>query len=168
MCTQTLVGPGDLQHAARAEVRRILEQSKGDPVQQSASLHRRLAELGQLRDGEADALTKLAKLGTAAGDGTADATSAYLESRAVLDGLFASGTASPLALAIASSAVGSYDVQPSSDGAGTVVFAKSNGSWEHRGAAAGAIIGLAFGPEGSLIGGAIGGVVGAIVDDCKK
>ena len=168
MCTHTLVGPGDLQHAARTEVRRILEQSKGDPVEQSAALHRRLVELGHLREDEAQALTRLAKLSTAAGEGKADATAAYLESRAVLDGLFATGTASPLALAVASSAVGSYEVQPSPDGSGTVVFAKSNGSWEHRGAAAGAIIGGAFGPEGALIGGAIGGVVGAIVDDCKK
>lgn len=160
------VGVGDLQHALRAEIGRILKETKGDALAQTRLLHQRLRGLDLLKDGEAETLSRLAEISSETGTGKNGARAAYFEARDLYNTMLASGDASPLALVIASSSVGSYTIAEDPDGSGTVVFAKSKGNWEHRGAAAGAIIGSAWGPEGALIGGAIGGLVGAAVDEC--
>ena len=162
------VGVSDLQHAARAEIGRIIKETKGDPLAQSKLLLGRLRELGLLKDTEVRALTRLAETGHQAGLAKGDAKKAYFESRDVYNTLLAGGDASPVALVIASSAVGSYTITEDPGGSGTVVFKKSSGDWEGRGTAAGAIIGSAWGPLGAAIGGAVGGVVGHAVDECTK
>jgi hypothetical protein len=160
------VGVGDLQHAMRAEVERILkEPNGGDPVAQTKLLYRRLQELDLLHDREVESLSKLTELSSEASNGKRSAQAAYFESRGHYNHMLASGNASPLALVLASSAIGSYTITEGGDG--TVVIAKS-ADWEHRGAAAGAAIGSVWGPGGALIGGAVGGLVGAAVDECKK
>lgn len=83
------------------------------------------------------------------------------------NGLLAKGDTGPVALTLAAGAVGSYEPVPGDDGA-TVVYAKSNRSYQGILGGAGAIIGGAIGgAPGASIGGAIGGVIGTIVDDCK-
>jgi hypothetical protein len=161
------VGVSDLQHAARTEVKRIIEETKGDALAQTKLLVKRLRELDFLTNSEVEPVVRLAELGHQAGIGETSATEAYLESRRLYDELLASGKASPVALVLASSAVGSYSTAEASDGSGSVIFAKRSNDWEHRGAAAGAIIGGAIGGvAGAAIGGAVGGIVGAAVDEC--
>ncbi len=87
--------------------------------------------------------------------------------RGVYDELLRRGDTGPVALALAAGTVGSYEVVPGEDGT-TVVYAKSNRSYQGILGGAGAIIGGAIGgSQGAAIGGAIGGVIGTIVDDCK-
>ncbi len=162
------VGVGDLQHAMRAEIERILTETKGDPLAETRVLHHRLRELGLVTDHEVEVLTRLAETGSEAAAGRRRPQEAYFTARGLYNGLLAGGDASPVALVIASSSVGSYTMTSGEDGSGTVVFAKSAGEWEHRGAAAGAIIGSLWGTGGAAVGGAIGGLVGAAVDHCTK
>jgi hypothetical protein len=162
------IGAGDLQHAMRAEVDRILKETKGDALAQTKLLHHRLRELELIEDHELETLSRLAELASESARGERSAQAAHLEARDLYNRMLASRSPSPVAVAIASSSVGSYTVTESPDGAGTVVYAKSNGEWEHRGAAAGAVIGSLWGPGGAAVGGAIGGLVGAAVDHCTK
>jgi hypothetical protein len=95
------------------------------------------------------------------------ATEAYLETRDLYNDLLAGGGASPVALALASSSVGSYSISQDSDGSKTIVMAKTS-TWEDRGGKAGTLIGAAVGGvTGAVIGGVVGGLVGAVVDECK-
>jgi hypothetical protein len=162
------VGVSDLQHAARAEIDRILKETKGDELAQSKLLIARMRELNLITDAEVAAVSRLAEVGFEAGAGKRSAREAYFESRDLYNKLLAGGEASPVALVLASSAVGSYSITENPDGSGVVVFAKSGGNWEGRGAAAGAIIGSLWGPGGAAVGGAVGGLVGAAVDSCTK
>lgn len=159
------VGASDLQHAIRAEIARIVKQTKGDALAQSKLLIGMPRERSLITDSEVRVLNRLAKVGHEADK--KDAKGAYFESRDVYNKMLAGGEASPVALAIASSAVGSYEIAPAKpDGSGGVVFKKSSGDWEGRGALAGALIGSLWGPAGAAIGGAIGGGVGHAVDEC--
>jgi hypothetical protein len=164
----TGLGVGDLQHAMLAEIKRILRETKGDELAQTKVLHGRLRELGLVEEGELETLDRLAEISFDTTGGLKSAQQAYFESREIYNTMLATGKASPVALVIASSAVGSYTIGESADGSGTVVFAKSNGNWEQRGAAAGAIIGSLWGPGGAVVGAAVGGLVGAAVDQCTK
>jgi hypothetical protein len=161
------VGAGDLQHAVRSEVARILRETGGDALAQHKLLIGRLRELDLISEGELDALSRLAELGDqAAGAKGGGATDAYFESRDILNGLLADDDPSPVALSLASSAVGGYTITKDGDGSGTVVVAKTAGKWEGRLAAAGAVIGARWGQDGAAVGAAIGGAVGAAVDEC--
>jgi hypothetical protein len=162
------VGVSDLQHAARAEINRIIKETKGNELAQSKLLIGRLRSLGLLKDTDVKVVTRLAEIGHRAGAAKSDARDAYFESRELYNTLLAGGDASPVALVLASSAVGSYTIAKDPDGSGTVVFKKSSGDWEGRGAAAGAIIGSFWGPGGAAIGGAVGGLVGHAVDECTE
>lgn len=173
--TQTIgVGVADLQHAALAEARRLMREAKGDRRAATLLVFDRLRELGWLSDKERDVLVTMHEIGAESSehkgnqhDGRPVATTAYLEVRAIYDELLTSGDAGPVALVLAAGAVGSYEVVPGDDG-GTVVYAKSNRSYQSVLGGAGAIIGGAIGgAPGAAIGGAIGTVVGTIVDDCK-
>ena len=161
------VGVSDLQHAARAEIGRIIKETKGNELAQTKLLYGRLRELGLLTEAELKVVTRLAEIGHRAGTARGDAKKAYFESRDLHNTLLARGDANPVALVIASSAVGSYTIDENPDGSGTVVFKKSSGDWEGRGAAAGAVIGSIWGPLGAAVGGAVGGLVGHAVDECK-
>jgi hypothetical protein len=159
------VGVTDLQNAARAEVERIIKETKGDVLAQMKLLIGKLRERELINDTEVTALSQMAEAGHAAGAGKKSAQAAYFEVRELHNTLLANAGTSPIALVLASSAVGSYSITQGSDG-GTVVFKKSGGGWEGRGAAAGAIIGSIWGPLGGAVGGAVGGLVGAAVDQC--
>lgn len=160
------VGVSDLQHAARAEITRIIKETRGDPVDQSRLLVGKLRERDLITDAEVSSLSRMAEIGHQAGKGSAK--NAYFESRDLFNTMLAGGHASPVALVLASSAVGSYTITEASDGSGTVAVARTSGEWEGRGAAAGAIIGSVWGPVGAGIGGAVGGIVGAAVDECTE
>jgi hypothetical protein len=160
------VGAGDLQHAVRAEVRRIIKETNGDALAQSKLLNERLRELRLINEADVEALNTLSEIGHETGAGKRDAREAYFESRDVYNTLLAGGSASPVALGLASSAVGAYSIKPDSDGSARVVFAKSKGAWEDRLGKAGAVIGAYWGVPGAVIGGAIGGAAGAAVDEC--
>jgi hypothetical protein len=160
------VGVGDIQHAVRAEVERILKETKGDELAQTKVIHGMLRTRGLLTEAEVRTANKLAQIGIEAGKGKRDARAAYFESRDLYNGLLAKGDASPVILALASSAVGSFSITEGTDGSPGVVFKKSDGSWEKRGIGLGAAIGAIWGPLGAGIGGAVGGAVGAAVDEC--
>jgi hypothetical protein len=159
------VGASDLQHAVTAEVERILKQTKGDALAQSKLLIGMLRERSLITDSEVRVLNRLAKVGHEADK--KDAKGAYLESRDMYNRLLASGEASPVALVIASSAVGSYEIAPAKpDGSGGVIFKKSSNDWQNRGALIGGLVGAFYGPGGAALGAAIGGAVGHAVDKC--
>jgi hypothetical protein len=158
------VGVSDLQNAVRAEVDRIIKETKGDPLAQMKLLIGMLSERNLINEKEVRVLSQMAEAGHAAGTGTKSAQAAYFETRELHNALLASAGTSPVALVLASSAIGSYSITEGSDG--TVVIAMSRGGWAGRGAAAGAAIGSIWGPEGALVGGAVGGLVGAIADRC--
>jgi hypothetical protein len=160
------VGVSDIQHAVRAEVERILKETKGDELAQTKLIHGMLRTRGLLTEADLRTVNKLAQIGIEAGQGKRDAKAAYFESRDLYNGLLARGDASPVALAMASSAVGSFSVTEGTDGSPGVVFKKSNGAWEKRGTAVGATVGAIWGPLGAGIGAAVGGAVGAAVDEC--
>ncbi|TDD71366.1 hypothetical protein E1262_07135 [Jiangella aurantiaca] len=160
------VGAGDLQHAVRAETARILRETKGDALAQSKLLLGRIRDLDLITEAEVDSLYRLAEIEHEAAAERTDAGRAYLESRAIYNDLLARGGASPVALVLASSSVGSYTITGSPDRSGGVVFKKNTGAWESRGQKIGALVGANWGPAGAAIGGAIGGAVGAAVDGC--
>lgn len=171
---RTGVGVADLQHAALAEARRLMSEAEGDRDVAAGLAFDRLRELGLLTEAERDVLGRIHEIGAKAARGPAGgaserpvATGAYLEVRRLYDGLLTTGGAGPVALVLAAGAVGSYEAVPGDDGT-TVVYAKSNRSYQGVLGGAGAIIGGALGgAPGAAIGGAIGGVIGTIVDDCK-
>jgi hypothetical protein len=161
------VGVSDLQHAVRAEVERIIKETKGDALAQSKLLIRMLRERNLINDKEVKTLSQIAEAGHKSAAGKKSAHAAYFEVRELYNMLLASPGTSPVALVLASSAVGSYSTTQGSDGK-TVVFKASTGGWEGRGAAAGAVIGSIWGPLGAAVGGAVGGLVGHAVDECTK
>ena len=173
------VGVGDLQHAALEEARRFMREAKGDRLVATRMVFDRVAELGWISESERDVLVKLyqpdggSKAAKSAKTAQTDdqrvriAARDYLNVRKSYAGLLARGDASPVALALASAAVGSFEAEAGDDGT-TEVYAKSNRSYQGILGGAGAIIGGALGgAPGAAIGGAIGGVIGTIVDDCK-
>jgi plasmid stability protein len=160
------VGAGDLQHAVRAEVRRILKETEGDPLAQIKLLINRMHDLRLITDSDVDALNRLADLGNEAVRQKGDARGPYFESRDIYNKMLAGGESSPVAMVLASSAVGSFSI--SEDGDGAVVFAKASGEWEGRLGAAGAVIGSFWGPAGAAAGAVIGSAVGAAVDECLE
>ncbi|WP_425845041.1 hypothetical protein [Agrococcus sp. TSP3-2-1] len=162
----TMIDIAGLMHAARAEARRVMEASNGDLISDHEAVLDRL-QAAELIDGdEARTLLELYRIGFEAGEGKADAQRAFFESRSIYDRMAASGTTSPVALVVASAAVGSFEVSPGDDGSTTVAIARQSygSSLAGIGAGIGAMIG---GPAGGALGGAIGGLIGGIVDEKK-
>src|SRR4051812_40712177 len=112
------VGVSDLQHAARAEIDRIIKETNGNELAQSKLLIGRLRELGLITHAEVEVVHRLAEVGYEAGAGKRGAKEAYFESRDLYNTLLAGGEASPVALVLASSAVGSYSLTEDPDGSG--------------------------------------------------
>lgn len=165
------VGASDLQHAVRAEVQRILEATKGNETAQSRLLLGMLRERGLITAKEVTVLQRQAEIGIRAGAARkGNANKAYAESRDLYNSLLTTIQPSPVALAIASSAVGSYSTteETGGGGSGTVVYKKNTGGWQGRGATIGAAVGAIWGPAGAAIGAAVGGAVGEAVDECTK
>lgn len=160
------VGVGDFQAAITSEIARINKETKGDALAQMKLLHRMLRDRNLLTEAEVRVMDKLATTGHRAA-GKENATDAYFQSRDLYNSLIIQGDASPVALVLAASAVGSYEPTKSSDGSGTVVYKKSAGDWEGRGKTLGAAVGAYFGGvAGAAIGAEIGGAVGHAVDKC--
>jgi hypothetical protein len=170
-----MVGAGipELQRAALAEARRIMRQAKGDRDAAVRLVYDELVRRELITEPERDMLTAMHDLGLQSAsakkgqqDGPVDATAGYLQVSRMFDGMLAEGSTGPVALALASGAVGSYEPVENPGGTG-VIYAKNNRNYTAVLGGAGAIIGAGFGPMGGAIGGAIGTVVGTIVDDCK-
>ena len=160
------VGAGDLQHVVRAEVRRILKATKGNEIAQIKLLLGMLQERGLVTAEEVKVLQRQAEVGVRAGAAkTGNANKAYAESRDLFNSILTSAKPSPVALAISSSAVGSYETE-GADGSGNVVYKKNSGAWQSRGTLIGAAVGGIWGPGGAAVGGVIGGAVGEAVDEC--
>jgi hypothetical protein len=159
-------GMSDAMHAARAETRRIMAENKGDLVAEQKAVLARLTTAKLITDTEAKTLLSLYKIGFEAGEPKGNAQRAYFASRDIYSKLAVSGTASPVALVVASAAVGSFELVNDPKGSPTVVAFKR--SYGQSGAAIGAGIGAILGgPAGAILGGEIGGLIGGIVDDKK-
>ena len=155
-----------LMHAARAEARRIVEESKGDLVSDHKAILGRLEAGGLITETETRTLLNLYTIGYEAGEPKGDAQRAYFKSRDIYSELAGSGTASPVALVVASAAVGSFELSEDPGGSTTVTIARVSygSSLAGIGAGIGSLLG---GPAGGVLGGAIGGLIGGIVDDKK-
>lgn len=165
--TSATIGISDGMHAARAETRRIIDENKGDFIAEYRAIQARLTAADLISSKEAEILAKLYRIGLDAGDGKSDSGKAFFESRRIYDQMAASVPVNPLALVIASAAVGSYDLSEGPDGA--VVISVYKQSYGQAGAAIGAGIGaLLGGAAGGILGGEIGGFIGGIIDDKGK
>ncbi|MDQ0826185.1 hypothetical protein QFZ60_002358 [Arthrobacter sp. B2I5] len=162
------IGVYEMQSAASREVKRIMAEVGGDRLKADKIVLTRLHELNFITEKELPVLSHICELGHAATGGKHDAAKAYQEVKKAYEELLVNGNASPVALAYASGAVGSYVSGDGTEpGGSTVVYKKSGGNWQGTLAGAGAVIGGYFGGAGgAAVGAAIGGVVGKIVDDC--
>lgn len=162
----TIVGLPDLMHAVRAESRRVMEEHKGDYVAEHEVVLGRLVAAELITGEEARILLGLYKAGYDAGEPKGDPRHAYFETRDTYSRMLADSKSSPVALVVASAAVGSFEVSEGSDGATTVSIARVSygSSLAGIGAGIGSLLG---GPAGGVLGGAIGGLIGGIVDDKK-
>jgi hypothetical protein len=158
------VGAGDDKHAVRAEVARIIKQTKGDELAQSKLLIEMLRKRGLLADPDIEVVSRLSEVSHETKAGKRTARQGYFESRELYNGMLARGKSSPVALALASSSVGSYTMKEDSDGSGVVFATKT--TWEDRGQLIGAAVGAIWGGAGAVIGGLVGGAVGGAVDEC--
>ncbi len=163
------IGIGDLQLATRREVRRLLNESKGNPDRAVILCLKKLVDMEIIAEEDLKSLTRLFEVGFRAAKGKTPAADAYLQCRQIADEMLASGRSSSPALALALAETNSYVAIDDDNGTPTVVYKKSQQSWESRLTAAGAVIGGALGGgAGAVLGGAVGGVVGGIVDECKS
>jgi hypothetical protein len=153
--------------AARAEARRIMDANKGDLVAEYKEIQTRLIAAGLISSEEAEVLVQLYKIGFEAGEGKRDPQKAFFESRDAYAKMAANVPANPVALIVASAAVGSYEISEGADG--SVVVAMARQSYAQAGAAIGAGIGVILGgAAGGVLGGEIGGLIGGIFDDKSK
>jgi hypothetical protein len=168
MDTSTYLGTdiAGLMHATRIEARRIMDENKGDLVCDHKAILDRLETADLITGEEARTLLDLYKIGYEAGEPKADAQRAYFQSRDMYSKLAGSGKASPVALVVASAAVGSFEISENPEGSTTVTIARVSygSSLAGIGAGIGSLLG---GPAGGVLGGAIGGLIGGIVDDKK-
>lgn len=162
----TVVGLPDLMHAGRVEARRVMAEHKGNYVAEHKVLLARLKATELISEKEAQTLLGLYKIGYEAGEPKGNAQRAYFETRDVYGKMLAGGEASPVALVIASVALGSFEVSEDPQGSTTVSIARVSygSSLAAIGAGLGSLIG---GAAGGVLGGAIGGFLGGIVDDKK-
>jgi hypothetical protein len=165
--TSAVIGISDAMLAARTEARRIMDANKGDLVAEYKEIQTRLIASGLISSEEAEILVQLYKTGFEAGEGKRDAQKAFFESRDAYAKMAANIPVNPVALIIASAAVGSYQI--SEDANGTVIVAMARQSYSQAGAAIGAGIGAILGgAAGGVLGGEIGGLIGGIIDDKKN
>jgi len=144
----------------------LLKQSDGDVALAIRSVIERLSLMGLVDSGETAMLQELSDVSFDVAAGKKDPTAAYLTVRRAHARLASSGHASGTALAVASSVLGSFTLDPDPGGSGLVVtYART--SYGTQGAAIGAALGgLLGGPVGGVLGGEIGGLVGGVVDSC--
>ena len=165
--TSAVLGISDAMHAARAEARRIMDDNKGDLVAEYKEIQTRLIASGLISAEEAEILVQLYRMGFEAGEGKRNPQKSYFETRDAYAKMAANVPVNPVALIIASAALGSFQVSEGDGGA--VVIAMARQSYSQAGAAIGAGIGVLLGgAAGGVLGGEIGGLIGGIFDDKKK
>ena len=155
-----------MMHAARAEARRTMNANNGDLVGDHKAILDRLESAELITDEEVETLLGLYKIGYEAGEDKGDPQRAFFESREIYDKLVPGGEASPIALVVASAAVGSFETSVNPEGSTTITIARVSCGSGLAGIGAG-IGSLLGGPAGGVLGGAIGGLLGGIVDDKK-
>ena len=161
-----IVGLPDLMHALRQESRRIMAENKGDYVADHMAILGRLTASHLVTGKEAATLLDLYKLGFEAGEPKGNPREAYFETRDIYSKMLATEGTSPVALVVASAALGSFETTLGDDGSTTVSIARV--SYGQSLAGIGASIGSLFGgPAGGVIGGAVGGLLGGMIDDKK-
>lgn len=159
------IGVYEMPSAAGREVKRIMAEAGGDRLKADKIALTKLHELNFITESELPLLNRICELGHAATGGKHDAAKAYHEVKKAYEELLVKGNASPVALAYASGAVGSY-VSADGDNAvsNAVVYKKAGGNWQGTLAGAGGVIGGYFGGSGgAALGAAIGSVVGKIL-----
>ncbi|WP_129545548.1 hypothetical protein [Arthrobacter dokdonensis] len=161
-----VVGLPDLMHAARVEARGIMEEFKGDYVAEHRAVLARLSAAEVISEDEAETLLGLYRLGYEAGEPKGNPQRAYFETRDIYAKMLAGNKPSPVALVIASAALGSFEVSVFPEGSTTVTIARVSygSSLSGIGAGIGTLLG---GVPGGVLGGAIGGLIGGIIDDKK-
>jgi hypothetical protein len=165
--TSAVIGIAEGMHAARVETRRIIEAHKGDLVAEYKDIQARLVAAGLISDDEAKTLLQLYRIGFEAGEKKRDPRKAFFEPRDIYNKMAARVPANPVALVIASAAVGSYELSEGDDGSVVVTVFKQ--SYGQAGASIGAGIGVILGGvAGGILGGQIGGFIGGIIDDKGK
>ena len=158
-------GVGEIAQAALEESRRIMKSAKGDRREAGKLMLKKVQELGWINEAEQKRIEKLLELAMTGGSDTNKTTAAYFEARKVHHAMLAEGKTGPVALALASGAVGTFEPVETPTG---VIYKTNTRSYTGVLGGAGAIIGGALGgAPGAAIGGAIGTVIGTIVDDCK-
>lgn len=162
------IGVYEMQSAAAREVKRIMAEAGGDRLKADKIVLAKLQELNFITQSELPVLNHICELGHAASGGKHDAAKAYHEVKKNYEELLMKGSASPVALAYASGAVGSYmSTEQGSGGSATVAYKKSGSNWQGTLAGAGGVIGGYFGGSGgAALGAAVGSVVGKIIDEC--
>jgi len=161
------IGVYEMQSAAAREVKRIMGEAKGDRLKADKIVLSKLHDLNFITEAELPVLNHICELGHKATIGKHDAAKAYHEVKKAYEELMMKGNASPVALAYASGAVGSYVSEDGGGGSTTVVYKKSGGNWQGTLAGAGGVIGGYFGGSGgAALGAAVGSVVGKIIDEC--
>ena len=144
-----------------------MKEHAGDFVGEHGALLARLRTANLITEEEAGVLLKMYQIGFDAGEPTGDPQRAFFASREIYAGMAASGTASPIALVVASTAVGAFELTENPAGAPEVTAFRR--SYAQSGAAIGAGIGAMIGgPAGAVLGGEIGGLIGGIVDSKDK
>ncbi|MHA7178149.1 hypothetical protein ACX80D_16000 [Arthrobacter sp. Sr24] len=161
-----IVGLPDLMHAARAEAGRVMTEHKGDFVAEHQIVLARLSAAEVITDEEVEMLLLIYKLGYEAGEPKGDPQRAYFATRELYSKMLTSRKPSPVALVVASAALGSFEVSVNPEGSTTVSIARVSygSSMAGIGAGLGTLLG---GVAGGVLGGAIGGLLGGIVDDKK-
>jgi hypothetical protein len=158
-------GAGEVAQAALAESRRIMRSAKGDRREAGKLLLNKVRELGWINEAEQRSIQELLDLAATTDASGKKTTTAYFEARKVHHAMLAEGKAGPVALALASGAVGAFEPVETPGG---VIYKTNTHNYQQVLGGAGAMIGGALGgAPGAAIGGAIGTVIGTIVDDCK-
>lgn len=165
-----IVGLPELMHAVRAETRQVMTDHRGDYVVEHKAVLARLSAADLITDGEAETLLELYKIGYDAGEPKGDPQRAYFTTRDEYAKMLAARNTSPVALVVASAALGSFEITDGADGSGgtptiTIARVSYGSSLAGIGAGIGSLLG---GPAGGVLGGAIGGLLGGIVDDKKS
>jgi hypothetical protein len=159
------VGLGDLKTATGREWARLLREAGGDELKAVGLVMVKLQDAGWITESEVQALTEISEINYAATAGTREAKDGHRETLRVYEELLASASPSPVALAIASAATGSYSLEDAPDGSGNVVYKKGGQNWEIRLGALGALIGGKLDNGfGAAVGAAVGGAIGHVVD----
>ncbi len=170
------VSSGDYQIAVTKEVRRILDENRRHPLEAIKVGLERLNKSGFISSQERKSLVEVCSSVFASVRGEIDADEASARVQEIYDAMLIDETASPVALAITSSAAGSFRSSASPNlnpKAGVMMKSATAGNRGDLGLLTGAVVGAGIGGAigglgGAAIGGFIGGAIGAVVGACAE